>query len=319
MKQTKIFFFTVIFMLFTVAASSADPVLLEEVTTLDTEVFETSGLEKVNGKFYTHNDGGNSNLLYEINTSTGDVIRTITVNGAANVDWEDLASDATYLYIADIGNNGGDRDDLIIYKILKSTLDTNTTVDAETIAFSYADQTNFDYESYTTPYDAEALIVYQGKLYIFTKNWEDSTSKAYEIPTIPGNYEVTSVSEKTLDVMVTGADIDDTGSSVSLVGYTDPNDGIANFKSMIVKLNCFPGNDFFSGSIDEHEISNSLQVGQVEAILFNTPSEFYLSSEGITAPPAPAEIPPKLYKTEITELPPCQPAVNLSSVYYLLL
>ena len=92
-------------------------VSLEEVTTLDTEVWETSGLEKVNGKFYTHNDSGNSNLLYEINASTGEVIRTIIVNGAANVDWEDLASDATYLYIADIGNNLGAREDLRIYKI----------------------------------------------------------------------------------------------------------------------------------------------------------------------------------------------------------
>jgi len=275
------------------------PVSLTLVSVLNDDVRETSGLAKVNGKIYTHNDNGGSNLLYEINAETGDVIRSITVNGASNVDWEDLACDDTHLYIADIGNNLGSRKDLKIYKILKSDLDTNNMVDAETIAFSYADQTKFTYDNFTTPYDAEALIAYNGQLYIFTKNWADYTSKVYSIPTVPGNYEVTSVGEKVLDVMVTGAASDGAGSSVALVGYTNPYDKDTQFKSMIVKLSAFAGNDFFSGSIAEHKIANSQIVGQVEAILFNTSSEFYLSAEGVTV--ISVEYPPKLYKTEIIE------------------
>ncbi len=275
------------------------PVSLTLVSVLSDDVRETSGLAKVNGKIYTHNDSGGSNLLYEINAATGDVIRSITINGASNVDWEDLACDDTHLYIADIGNNLGSRTDLKIYKILKSDLDTNNMVNAETIAFSYADQTKFTYDNFTTPYDAEALIAYNGQLYIFTKNWADYTSKVYSIPTVPGNYEVTSVGEKVLDVMVTGADSDGAGSSVALVGYTNPYDKDTQFKSMIVKLSAFAGNNFFSGSIAEHEIENSQVVGQVEAILFNTSSEFYLTAEGVTV--ISVEYPPKLYRTEIIE------------------
>ncbi len=275
------------------------PVSLTLLSVLSDDVRETSGLANVNGKIYTHNDSGGSNLLYEINAATGDVIRSITINGATNVDWEDLACDDTHLYIADIGNNLGSRTDLKIYKILKSDLDTNNMVNAETIAFSYADQTKFIYDNFTTPYDAEALIAYNGQLYIFTKNWADYTSKVYSIPTVPGNYEVTSVGEKVLDVMVTGADSDEEGSSVALVGYTNPYDKDTQFKSMIVKLSAFAGNNFFSGSIAEHEIENSQVVGQVEAILFNTSSEFYLTAEGVTV--ISVEYPPKLYRTEIIE------------------
>ncbi len=120
-------------------------------------------------------------------------------------------------------------------------------------------------------------------------------SKVYSIPTVPGSYEVTSVDENVLDVMVTGAAIDGAGSSVALVGYTNPYDIDTPFKSMIVKLSDFTGDNFFSGSIAEYEIKNSQIVGQVEAILFNTPSELYLSAEESIEDPA------KFYKTEIIE------------------
>jgi len=281
------------------SAPNAAPVLLTAVSNLDDTVWETSGLENVNGKLYTHNDSGDSNLLYEINPSTGDVIRSITINGASNVDWEDLASDNTYLYIGDIGNNLGNRNDLKIYKILKSDLDKNNMVNAETINFSYADQIKFNYDPYTTPYDAEALIAYNGQLYVFTKNWADYTSRVYSISTVPGSYDVVSVEEKTLDVLVTGADVSESENSVALIGYTNPHDKDISFNSMIVKLDGFTGNNFFSGSIAEHDIENSQSVGQVEAILFNTPSEFYLSSEGTTI--LSFDYPAKLYETEILD------------------
>ena len=283
----------------TVTEASPSSVSLTLMSVLNDDVKETSGLANVNGKLYTHNDSGGSNLLYEINALTGDVIRSITVNGATNVDWEDLANDDTHLYIADIGNNLGSRSDLKIYKILKSDLDANITVNAETISFSYADQSTFTYAPFTTPYDAEALIAYNGQLYVFTKNWENLMSKVYSIPTVPGSYEVTSVDEDVLDVMVTGAAIDEAEGAVALVGYTNPYDNNTPFKSTIVKLSDFTGDNFFSGSIAEYKIQDSLIVGQIEAILFNTTSEFYLSTESVTVQSL--ELPAKLYKTEILE------------------
>lgn len=270
---------------------------LNLLSVLDDSIRESSGLAIVNGKLYTHNDSGGGNNLYEINASTGKVLRTITVNGAKNVDWEDLAVDENYLYIADTGNNEGSRTDLKIYRVPKSDLDTKPTVDAETIAFSYADQTKFDYDPHTTPYDAEALVAYKGELYIFTKNWADYTSRIYPLPSVPGTYALTSIGEKRLDVMVTGADIDEATGTVALVGYTNPFDTDTPYRSMIVNLSAFGGNDFFSGRIAEHPIKNSVGIGAVEAILFRTSAGFYLSAEGLKTQSA--EYPAKLYETKI--------------------
>ena len=266
------------------------------VSNLHNDVRESSGLAEVNGKTYTHNDSGNAALLYEINTSTGDVVRTIIINGATNVDWEDLAYDDTYLYIADTGNNLGSRTDLKIYKVLKSDIATKAMVDAEEILFSYADQTTFDYASYTTPYDAEALIAYNGQLYLFTKNWADNTSKIYNIPTAPGNYVVTSVTQKTFDVMITGAAIDNANNSVALVGYANPYNSITPFKKMIIMLSGFTGEAFFSGKIAKYTVLESQGFIQLEAILFNTSTQLYLSAESLTVQSV--EQPARLYKVE---------------------
>jgi hypothetical protein len=45
----------------------------------------------------THNDSGNQANLYEIDASTGIVIRTVCITNATNVDWEDIAQDASYI------------------------------------------------------------------------------------------------------------------------------------------------------------------------------------------------------------------------------
>ena len=277
-------------------AAAGSQFSLTLVSTLHNDVKETSGLANVNKKIYTHNDSGNSALLYEINSSTGNVVRNVIINGATNVDWEDLAYDDTHLYIADTGNNLGSRTDLKIYKLLKSDIDTKAMVDAEEIVFSYADQTTFDYAPFTTPYDAEALIAYNGQLYIFTKNWADNTSKVYNIPTVPGNYVVTSVTEKTFDVMVTGATIDSVNNSVALVGYANPYNSVTPFKKMIIMLSGFTGEAFFSGKIAKYTVLESQGFIQIEAILFNTPTQLYLSAESVTVQSV--EQPARLYKAE---------------------
>jgi len=273
--------------------------ILTLLTDLHDDVRETSGLAKVDGRLYTHNDSGGSALLYEINATTGNVVRTIAVNGAYNEDWEDLACDDTYLYIADIGNSLGSRTNLKIYKILKSDLAANDVVNAQEIAFAYADQTTFTYAPLTTPYDAEALIAYNGQLYVFTKNWSDYSSKVYGVPAAAGSYVVAPLGEKTLKVMVTGAAFDEVNGTVALVGYTNPYVIATPFKSMIMLLRGFTGDNFFSGEIESYEIAVSQSTGQVEAILFDRPTELYISAEGTTVQSV--TYPAKLYKTEISK------------------
>jgi hypothetical protein len=115
----------------------------KEKFTLPNNVNETSGLLFFDGKIITHNDSGGEPNLYEIDSLTGSLLRTIAINNASNIDWEAITEDETHIYIGDIGNNSGNRQDLCIYKILKTDYEKNTTVDAEKISFSYEDQTDF--------------------------------------------------------------------------------------------------------------------------------------------------------------------------------
>ena len=87
---------------------------------LPEKVKETSGLLFLDGKIITHNDSGNDANLYEIDSLSGTILRTISIANATNIDWEDLTENDTHLFVADIGNNNGNRQDLKIYTILKS-------------------------------------------------------------------------------------------------------------------------------------------------------------------------------------------------------
>ena len=54
-----------------------------------------------------------------------------------------MAENNTHTFIADIGKNYGSREDLKIFTILKSDFKESNKVSAETISFSYEDQTYF--------------------------------------------------------------------------------------------------------------------------------------------------------------------------------
>ena len=254
------------------------------------EVSESSGLININGRLFTHNDSGDTARLYEISPSTGLVLRTIIINGADNIDWEDISSDDTNIYVGDFGNNLGNRSDLKIYKILKTDLLDQLIANAEIINFSYADQVNYAYSTNTTPYDAEALIVVQNNLYIFSKNWETQISKVYKLSTTPGTYTLTSIGEHYFDVLITGASYEANTNKISLIGYSNPTDSSIPFTSKLIILEDFTADDFFSAKIAQYPISNSLSTGQVESISFDTSIQFYITAEGSPA---------KLYTTTV--------------------
>ncbi len=196
--------------------------VLEVKTILDKAVQETSGLICINGKVITHNDSGSKALLYEINSTTGEVVRTVTVNNAVNVDWEDICYDDSYIYIGDFGNNYGTRKDLKVYRILIDDYfeTSNDEVDAETIHFAYADQSDFSKTKFSTNYDAEAIISCGDHLYLFTKDWGDLKSRVYALPKIPGTYTVNPLTTIDVQGLFTGASYNAAAHEIILIGYT---------------------------------------------------------------------------------------------------
>ncbi len=279
------------------AKSFDDTSSLTKIANIHNDLNEASGMINIDGRLFLHNDSGHLPYLYEIDSTSGMILRTVVISGAENIDWEDAASDDTHVYIADIGNSRGARKDLKIYKILKTDLLTSETVSAEIINISYADQTIFTYDDFTTPYDAEAIVAFEGKLYIFTKNWDDYTTNVYAVPTTPGTYALNAMVKKQFDVMVTGADYDAATDSIVLVGYSNPYKTDKKLKSMIIMLSDFKDNDFFSGRIVTSEVKKEAGASQVESIVFYNDNELYIACEGMESDFV--EYPATLFKTQI--------------------
>lgn len=244
------------------------------LTTLQDSIRETSGLIYLNQKFITHNDSEGRPALYELDSITGNVTRTVAVSNATNIDWEDIDCDSTYLYIGDFGNDGSRRD-LKIYRLpISGYLTTdNDTVMADTIHFSYSDQTDFTPAAFSTNFDAEALISYNDSLYIFTKNWGDSWTNIYALPKTPGTYQASRVDSIYAQGLVTGATFNPASQKILLVGYT-------LVSPFIIEISNFTSNEFSNGTIKRYVIPPPTDFSfQMEGITFLNENQYYITAE----------------------------------------
>jgi len=171
----------------------AQKIKVKTITRLPQIVWESSGLVAgTKETVWTHNDSGNKAILYKIN-SEGKIIRTLSVIGVRNVDWEDLANDYKgNVYIADIGNNLNKRKNLQILKIPHPDSLQVDSVKPQIISFQYENQLKFPPQEQHLNFDAEALIAYEDSLYIFTKNRTKPYSKytyIYAIANEMGNQQ----------------------------------------------------------------------------------------------------------------------------------
>jgi hypothetical protein len=197
---------------------------LDTVVVLQNELPESSGLLYRDGVLITHNDSGDGSYLYEIDTLTGSVARTVYVANITAVDWEDLAADDTYLYIGDFGNNYGNRTNLAIYRVLWEDYWQSDTISADKISFRYGEQTDFSAQLANHPFDAETLLAAADGLYLFTKNWTNlQESIVYLIPKIPGDYTIVAIDSIATPGLVTGLDYLPALQRLLFVGYDFEN------------------------------------------------------------------------------------------------
>lgn len=241
-------------------------IAISDVANLPTTVNETSGLIYFNDQLVTHNDSGNAPELYEISSTDGTVIRTVTISNATNVDWEDIAQDDTYIYIGDIGNNNGNRTNLKIYRILKSDFEANSSVTAEIINYSYANQTDFTSSPNSNDWDAEGFVIYDSQILLFTKNWVTSQVNVYAFPKTIGTHTASLVSNYNIGGLVTAADYVD--HKIYLTGYSSAT--VTPFIAVIYDLNISVPNsmDVF-GLSSIHKFENVLPFAhQVESVCY---------------------------------------------------
>lgn len=240
---------------------------------LSAVINETSGLVYWKKKIWTHNDSGGSPAIYQLNRETGNIERTIVIDNAINVDWEDMAQDNKFFYIGDFGNNAkGNREDLRIYKVAKSDIAAGDTVTADIISFAYSDQTDFTAKPQnSTDFDCEALIAYGDSLYLFSKDWTDNKTRLYKLPNKAGSFTAEKTGELDVKGLITGAEILVDQRVIVLTGY---NNTLSPF---IYMLYDFSGNNFFGAN--KRKVGLSQSFTQVEGICAQSPTRFFISNE----------------------------------------
>ncbi|MGU3376493.1 hypothetical protein [Chryseobacterium sp. M5A1_1a] len=241
---------------------------------LEDKIKETSGLNFFNGKLYTFNDSGNAPELFEINKTSGEVVKTLKVN-ARNTDWEALTNDGTHFYIGDFGNNDGSRRHLTIYKVPFQG-DSLQNSQIKEIKFHYPEQTDYKSTYFNTDYDAEAMIYTNRKLHLFTKEWASKATVHYVIdPELNEKQDAVKVETYKTNFMVTDAAYFD--QKLYLVGYT---------KKTEVFLDIFTETEpgiFFKEISKHYYLGSSLSIGQIEGIAVDQ-TGIYLSGEKFKSP-----------------------------------
>ncbi len=247
------------------------PFTFEKITTLDKKYTETSGLEYLDGKILTHNDSGDLPRIYFLDT-LGHGIRQTHFKNMKAIDWEDICRDEKYLYIADIGNNFGDRRDLTIYKTRLETLD-NRHADVFKMHIEYPEQTIFERNEQRHPYDAESLVSVEDYLYVFSKDWKELSTVVYRINKNSSKQQAERITSHPIKGLVTGATFDHQDTIV-LCGYS------SNLIPFVVKVT-FKNGDFEFGEKYELPISNGAQVEAITYAYTRSDGKqiYYLSSE----------------------------------------
>ena len=187
---------------------------------------------------WVHNDSGGAPAVYAIQPN-GALVGTYSVDGATNVDWEDIAigpgpqQKVSYLYLGDIGDNLSARDHVTVYRVPEPTTAltaTGTLTGTETISLRYPEH----------PVDAESMFVdpRSGDLFLIDKEYTsavghvfrarrrqlvdgaDVTLQAVASFTLaPDETLVTGGIAKFPGTIITGADISPDGSTVLVRTY----------------------------------------------------------------------------------------------------
>ena len=237
-----------------------------KVSTLSDSLRETSGLNFLNGKLYTFNDGGNTSEIFEIDKTNGKILNKIET-GLKNFDWEAITSDENHFYIGEFGNNWGTRTDLKIYQI-----PTDSIQNISEIKFKYPEQLSFDKKPHAHNFDAESMIYKDGNLHVFTKEWSSYHTTHYRI--VPSNTDEKQEAQKleTYNLGYLATDASYFKNHLYIIGYT---------KKMEVYLTVFMEDEdglFFNIKPKKYYLGMSSKLGQIEGIAVNEEG-IYISAE----------------------------------------
>lgn len=163
--------------------------------------------------FWTHNDGGKSEILFAI-TREGRTLQEYQVLGANFDDWEDIASDDHgHLYFADTGDNNGKRKRVTIFQVDEPDPASSASVVRVTRKWQLRWPNG--------AVDSEGLFVLGTNGYLVTKVKNDRRAEVYRFQLSPAESQMLEfVARLSIDSPVTGADISANGAAVAFVAGT---------------------------------------------------------------------------------------------------
>jgi hypothetical protein len=188
-------------------------------------VNEASGLaasHRNGGVVWTHNDSGGAASLYALG-GDGSIRATVPITGATNRDWEDMArgpgptGSPDWLYVGDIGDNGGVRGSVRVYRVREP--DLAGVPAGGTVSVAASGLVNLVYPD--GPRDAEALIVdpLSGDLFLVTKR--EARSRVYRAaaPSFAGETVPLEFQRELAGNLITAADACPDGKTVLVRSY----------------------------------------------------------------------------------------------------
>lgn len=243
-----------------------DPMAIVEIIgQFPSEIDECSGMIKVDNKILSMNDGSSHTLLQEINPNTAAIITSIKVTQISNMDWEAIHYNEGNIYIADTGNNNGDRENLSIYTIPYH--DELEIACVDTINFIWPDQTEF-VSSNAHPYDCESMLVEGNIATFFSKNRNDLKTNIYRLDL--DTETISKCESLSIGGLATDATIDPSG-DVILLSYLT-----FNGNTFINKINIL---SLINGVYTIKEQISISENTQIEAIVHIEDHKYLLGAE----------------------------------------
>tara|TARA_B100000700_G_scaffold37772_1_gene37420 strand:- start:491 stop:1291 length:801 start_codon:yes stop_codon:yes gene_type:complete len=234
---------------------------LSPLHVLSQQLEETSGLYCTDDRLFTINDSGNEAKVFELNYD-GLVTQTYPLP-LRNIDWEAITGDDEFLYIADIGNNKGKRETLMVHKV--SRRDYNHV---DSFSIQYAGNEPSDNFPYAHDFDAEAMVLAEGKLLIFSKSWRTGIANVYEVGSETQQILTPIAHIAGLPGVITGADFDEVRNLYVVVGYK--SDPFGNFSTFLAQLDT---------SFTPVEVWPLDEYKQVEGICVDKQGDYWFSEE----------------------------------------
>ncbi len=240
---------------------------------LNKPLTEISGINADENNLWAITDKPNA-VAYKLNFK-GEAIQEVTVKNIQAIDVEAVTSDSANVYIGDVGDNDGGRDERQIIKFSKTQSGTEkeVEVDGQVITFRFADEQNTESKKKNN-FDCESLLSMGDSLYLFTKRREDHRTELFVLPKTAGNYIARSLGVFDTHGLVTDAAVNTQNNELALCGYNKGH----KFPFILLFKN-FTGNNFFSGQMERIELADKPWDWQIEGITFSKDNKVYFSCE----------------------------------------